>query len=188
MAVKEVSREVARVILVLLATGALLTTALMAPNALQALKLLPKPARDDIPAWRVRWTLRRLRSRGMVTWQESGGAVKIVLTEKGRRRALQYRAEELRLPRKGRWDGKWRLVFFDIPNSRKTARDALRQRLQELGMYRMQESVFVYPFPCEDEVDFLTELFEVTLFVNIAVVDRFSDERELRRFFRLRKV
>jgi phenylacetic acid degradation operon negative regulatory protein len=41
------------------------------------------------------------------------------------------------------WDGKYRLVFFDIPEKNRAVRDLLRSKLKELGFVGWQKSVWV---------------------------------------------
>ncbi|MCL4382302.1 hypothetical protein M1545_00725 [Patescibacteria group bacterium] len=45
-----------------------------------------------------------------------------------------------------KWDGKWRMVIFDIPEISKTKRDGLRRKLKELGFAQWQKSVYITPF------------------------------------------
>ena len=59
-----------------------------------------------------------------------------------------------------KWDGHWRIIFFDIKESKKNVRDALRHHLKNLNCYPLQKSVFVTPYPCKEEIDFLCEFYE----------------------------
>src|SRR3990167_1455501 len=45
----------------------------------------------------------------------ANGIEKIRLTNHGRARALEYNFAKLILPSKKKWDKKWRIVLFDIP-------------------------------------------------------------------------
>ena len=58
-------------------------------------------------------------------------------------------------------------MLFDIPETKKTARDALRHKLRQLGCFQFHKSVFVHPAPCEDEIDFLAELFNIQEYVTV---------------------
>src|SRR3989339_202129 len=53
------------------------------------------------------------------------------------------------------WDKKWRVVIFDVSEKHRWRRDDLREKLRGLGFGMLQESVWISPFPIEDE---LTEL------------------------------
>ena len=51
---------------------------------------------------------------------------------------------------KGRWDRKWRIVFFDIEEKNRKTRELFRRKLYELGFGKLQKSVYVSPFPIEE--------------------------------------
>ena len=70
-----------------------------------------------------------------------------------------------------RRDGKWRLIIFDIPEKKKSARDVFRRKLLELGMIRLQDSVFVSAFPCKNEIDFLANFLGISDFITLVSLD-----------------
>jgi len=47
---------------------------------------------------------------------------------------------------KRKWDGKWRMVVFDIAEVSRQTRDLLRLKLKELGLGMLQKSVWVTPY------------------------------------------
>ena len=49
-----------------------------------------------------------------------------------------------------KWDGKWRLIFWDIPEKRKSIRDLLRNKLKQLGFVRWQKSVWASKKNCTE--------------------------------------
>lgn len=71
------------------------------------------------------------------------------LTEAGRLQALGGRDPVVRWNR--RWDGRWRLVLFDVPETRSTERDKLRRYLQQRGFGYLQNSVWITPDPVKEE-------------------------------------
>ena len=76
--------------------------------------------------------------------------------------------------------------MFDIPERFKKARDALRMRLKQLGFIEFQRSVFVYPFECHDELDFLIEFYQLRPWVRYAVVETIDVDYHLRlKFLRI---
>ncbi|MFC1757127.1 CRISPR-associated endonuclease Cas2, partial [Patescibacteria group bacterium] len=94
----------------------------------------------------------------LVEWKEKAdGSIQVVLSEEGKKRAFEFKIDEMEIKKPNIWDGKWRLVLFDVPEKRRNARDALRNKLQELGFRELQKSVFVFPYPCRDEIDFVVE-------------------------------
>lgn len=80
---------------------------------------------------------RRLRENGLIELI-SDQEITFKLTEKGKDKAL---IASLKFGNEI-WDGKWRLVIFDIPEKRRPARDLLRQKLKEWGFVRLQKSVW----------------------------------------------
>lgn len=108
-------------------------------------------------------TLNRFKMRGYVEAIKSReGIEKICLTNRGRARWLEYQFRNLEVKKKKKWDKKWRLVLFDIPESKKKTRDALRHKLKELGFLEFQKSVFLNPYPCRDEINFVIIFFGIS--------------------------
>jgi phenylacetic acid degradation operon negative regulatory protein len=75
------------------------------------------------------------------------------LTEAGRLHALGGRDPEACWRRK--WDGRWRLVLFDLPAAEGTARNRLRNALRERGFGWLQNSVWISPHPMPDQAALL---------------------------------
>jgi hypothetical protein len=117
--------------------------------------------------------------------EHQDGSIKIVLTEAGQRRVIQANIDNLTISKPTRWDGRWHLVFFDVPEKKRRGRDALRLKLRELGFYEWQKSVFVYPYPCRDQIDFIVEFFELRPFVRYGELLNPTNEAELKLHFQL---
>jgi len=49
----------------------------------------------------------------------------------------------------------------------------------------LQESVFIFPYECEDEINFITEVFLIRPFVKFVRVKSFTNEEKLRVNFGL---
>lgn len=108
------------------------------------------------------YILRRLRLNGFVkTIKRANNAEKLYLSGEGKKYWLRYQLQNLKLKKQKRWDKKWRIVLFDIPEPQKKIRDALRRRLKNLGFLEFQKSVFIYPFPCKDEINFVINFFNI---------------------------
>ncbi len=130
--------------------------------------------------------LKRLQIRKLLDFQElPDGSLKIVLSKAGKKKALVYKLDEIKLDKNRRWDGKWRLVIFDIPKTKKGLYQALRLKLRELEFYPIQKSVSITPYKCEDEIDFIATLLGVREHVLILNVDSFEGDEKLRYHFRI---
>ena len=87
--------------------------------------------------------LKRLRKQGLVELI-SDEELNIRLTDEGRDRALWTKMKT----NSEKWDGKWRLVIWDIPEKRRLARDLLRFKLKQLGFTKWQQSVWASKINC----------------------------------------
>lgn len=171
-------------------TGAvLLTTALaVAPGAGVGVDAFTKwyKEQDRRKKFRLRKTFGTLRRERLITIVPApNGKTKVLLTEAGKKRVLEYQLEEMRIPKMNRWDHVWRLVMFDIPERYKKARGALREKIREFGFYQLQKSVWVHPYQCRNEIDFITEIFEVSPYVRIAEATHIDGESFLKQHFEL---
>lgn len=117
--------------------------------------------------------------------EQENGITKIVLTEKGKLKTLEFKISTIRVPKPLRWDKKWRVVMFDIPEKRRSERNILRDKLKEIGFREIQKSVFVHPFPCLDEINFITEYFQLRNLVRYGEMINISNEEEFKLKFKL---
>jgi len=114
---------------------------------------------DSYEAWAYRGRLLRqvqtLKKLQLVE-QTSGqfGDRLYRLTAKGRLHALGGRDPQARWAR--RWDGRWRLVLFDVPKKRDAHRVRLRRHLRARGFGCLQGSVWITPDPMEEEREVLS--------------------------------
>ncbi|SRR3989339_461241 len=120
--------------------------------------------------------------------EEKDGKIKISLNDKGKKRIREYLLEDLKIGVPKKWDGKWRVLIFDIPTKPKIynqAREALRGKIKELGFYQIQKSVWVFPYECEDELLFIAEIFGVQKYIEILTVEELLNGRKLKQIFKL---
>jgi CRISPR-associated endonuclease Cas2 len=169
------------VVLSVLATGGLLTLAVLAPNALQLLKYLDKKKRKKNPKYLIAHAVDRLVSRGLI---EKGRNGKVHLTEKGKRELHRIEYGIYPFPKK-KWDGKWRIVTFDIAEKRKYSRDRLRLLLQRIGFVRIQDSVWVYPYDMEELITLVQSKEYLEKEVMYLVSEIQQNEEELKKHFQL---
>lgn len=116
---------------------------------------------------------------------EKDGRTTLTISEAGRKKALSYQFEEMVIRKPKIWDKKWRLVMFDVPEKKKRIREVIRAKLKELEFFELQKSVFVHPFDCKDEINFIIEIFEARPFVRFAVIESIDNELHLKKIFNL---
>src|SRR4030043_389146 len=115
---------------------------------------------------KLKQELRKLYGSKMIKRKEnSDGSCSIILTEKGRLKILTYHFEKMRI--KGeKWDKKWRMVIFDIPEKLKSGRNALRNKIK-------------------DEIDFVIEFFGLREYVRFGILESIDNELHLKKIFKL---
>lgn len=173
-------QNIQKIVLTTVATVGLLSVALLAPNALQALKWLgikpPKGPRDS-----VRRARNRLVARGLLRYEGN----KLRLTPRGEAELRRVSLADFKLKKPKRWDGRWRVLVFDIPESRKTLREKVRRTLAAIGFIRLQDSVWIYPYPCEDLLALLKADFKIGKDLLYLIVEEMEYDNSLRKQFEL---
>lgn len=180
---KEQIKEITKDILLILGASGLVITLALFPGLAYVIKGVWKKRKYD--QRKFNYALKRLQDQKMITIGQKGDQTIIKITQKGKKRVLQYKLDEMKIRKPKKWDGLWRIVIFDIPEKKKIARNALRRKLKELDFVKIQKSVFVHPYPCRDEIDFIKEVFEVRPYVNIVVARSIDGEAKLKRHFKL---
>ncbi len=173
-------------ILMLLGGGAFLAASLIMPGLPIVLKpYLDHKRKNEEKEWekfnlfRLKQVIKRLEKQKDV--EIIGGLVKI--TKKGRKKLLKFDLEQMELKRKT--DGKWRLIIYDISNLRKPQRELFRDMLKKLKFLRLQESVYLTPFICEEEIEYLKQIFDIDREVQILKISEMEYEDEYRKYFGL---
>ena len=125
------------------------------------------------------------KSRLFIVGEKANDTFTVQLTEKGKRKVKEIHLEELKVQKPKHWDEIWRMVIFDIPNTKNKAREALRLKLRDLGFYQLQKSVWVIPYPCQAEIEFLIELFAVYPHVQLIDAIQIKNDALLKKHFHL---
>lgn len=137
-------------------------------------------------SWRMQHMVSRFQQQKYVTLEEKpDGSIVMRITKHGFVRALGYNLSTMQLKKPNMWDKKWRLVIFDVPEKHRRLRDIFRLRLKQLGLYALQESVYISPYSCFDEVEFLRELYGIAFTVRYLLVEKVEDDEYLRTHFKL---
>lgn len=180
-----IAKSAGRVVLALAALGGALTVATVAPGLVGALNRMNARERrekreryDDL--WRSFYHLKK--SRALEYVGEKNGELIYRLASGGKTKLKSFLLETLEIEAPRRWDRKWRVIVFDIPEKYRGARKALYNKMVEIGLYPMQKSVLVHPFPCEHEIEFLKDFFNVKPYVDILLVSEMPNGRVLYYF------
>ena len=133
----------------------------------------------------ARKSIKELSRQKLITQKRDyDGSIIVSLTEKGKLRALNMQFRKF-ADRKEKWDGQWRFIAFDIPNKCKKGREALTYRFRIAGFYKLQESLFLYPYDCFLEINALVKLFKLEEYVSFGLLKSINNEDEIRRKMRV---
>lgn len=127
--------------------------------------------------------IQRLKSHGYVCLEETRSGSALRLTTAGQQLLVHYELREnpIKIPK--RWDGKWRIIIFDVKEERRYLRDRVREQLQQWGFYQLQKSVWVYPYECEELIELLKTGHRLRHdLLYLTVVDMAQDKKQRKHF------
>lgn len=149
---------------------------------------IPVKVPEESDPENVRRSLYRLKKNKYIKIRKVGKQkFKLELTKKGRKLLERYNFTDFKLKPNTAWDGQWRIFVFDIPEKRRAMRDALRDKLKKLGFFQFQKSVWIYPFECEEEMEYICEFVGVQNFTLI-FTGRIHNDHLLRKYFIMEEI
>lgn len=159
----------------------------VAPNSVQLLRYVQKYfGPKEKLSRRISQAITRLHSKGLIVRVKTEKGFSLKLTEKGNLLAASLEAREsTHTDRPKRWDGKWRIVIFDVWERRRGVRDRLRLMLQKGGFIKIQNSVWVYPYDCEELFTFLRIDLRLGKGMLYIVAEEIEHDEKLRQHFHL---
>jgi len=170
--------QLRKIILETLKGVGFVSMALFLPNVLGAMLkmgLIPSPRQNDV----VDRASKRLIKSGFLEWKNS----RLRLTSMGEKELRMLTLKEYLHDTKRKWDKKWRVLIFDIPERRSNVRQQIRNTLRALGFVRLQDSVWVYPYDCEDLITLLKADFRIGDAMLYMIVDTIERDGALRKHF-----
>ena len=78
------------------------------------------------------------------------------------------------------------MLIFDIREERKILREKVRNTLRCIGFEKLQKSVWVYPYDCEDLITLLKADFKVGKDILYIIADKIENDRWLKKKFGLK--
>ncbi len=178
-----------KIILGIIGTAGLITLAMVAPNAIQCLPKLGILKRHSSDRrYYINKVVEGLRKKGLVKiFKNNENEVCVRLTQKGLAEIKEYELQQKTIKKPAKWDGKYRLVIFDIKEWKRFSRDSVRDWLEQLGFRRLQNSVWVYPYDCEEIVALIKTRFSVSGEVLYIIAEKIENDEWLKKEFDLGK-
>jgi len=176
--------DVHKIILDLVAVTGVISISLVAPNALQVIKLLGSQ-NNKRREYYFNTSVERLLKGGLLNVTKNKQGTFLSLTKKGKENLLQYKLGEYKIPISRIWDKKYRIIIFDIREVRRGVRDSLRRYLQQFGFVRLQQSVWVYPYDCHELITLLKTSFRIGREVLYIEASSIENDGWLKKYFNL---
>ncbi len=172
-------------VLMLLTAGLALGLTHSPKQHFRILKQIPKEWRkiNQQALWRAIGSL--YKSKLIQEKHNSDGTITLILSEAGKKKILKFNLEKIEIKKPSNWDKKWRIVMFDIPEKLRQLRDSLRFHFHELGFMELQKSVFVHPYPCDKEIEFLVEFYNTRKYVRFVLAEKIDNELHFKQKFGL---
>jgi DNA-binding transcriptional regulator PaaX len=117
---------------------------------------------------------------------DKSGVTTVRITRKGESKLKSFEIDTLEIKKPSKWDGKWRVVMFDLPIQYKKIRDSLRFKIKQIGFKQLQKSVWIYPYPCTDEILFIVDYYKVGKYIEIITADEILNDSKLRNEYDLK--
>lgn len=148
------------------------------------LKLVEELKGKKIPMEKVKRVVKEMEAKKIISILEKDGDIYITLQDKKNIDVVKYSLKTL-LKRKigDKWDGRWFLVAFDIPEKERIKRDYLHRFLNQIGFVQYQKSIYAFPFECEKEVNYLKKMLESGKYLQYIVAESIENEDKLLKSF-----
>lgn len=180
-------QNIRKIVLGVIATAGLIGVMAVAPNAIQVLAMLGGSGhrRRTNPKYAVNNSFSRLLRDRMIVLEENDRGKFVKLTEKGRQQLRSWGEYKYFIKKTKKWDGKWRIIIFDIKVGKNHVRNQLRWTLKRIGFTQLQRSVWVFPYDCEDFIILLKADFKIGKDVLYLIVDKIENDNNLKSHFGL---
>ncbi|MSU73583.1 hypothetical protein EXS56_00385 [Candidatus Kaiserbacteria bacterium] len=176
---------VRQTVLGIIGSAGVLAVGMIAPNVFQVLPHIMGKQRYKL-AFQTKTAIGRLAVKGHIRFVEKNGRKHVEITDAGRR-ALAL--EEARFAKiagmKRRWDGRYRMVIFDIPERRRGVRERLRRLMRECGFLLIQKSVWLSPYDCEELIALIKAELRIGKDVLYVIVDSIENDAWIKKHFKL---
>ncbi|GAA0465756.1 phenylacetic acid degradation operon negative regulatory protein PaaX [Alkalibacillus silvisoli] len=112
----------------------------------------------------VRAAISRMSKQGWLQSEKRGNKSYYSLTEQGKAR-MEEASKRIYKSESPQWDGKWRMLVYSIPESKRHLRDELRKELVWSGFGSLTNSCWITPNPLEEQVHRLVEKYDIASYI-----------------------
>jgi CRISPR-associated endonuclease Cas2 len=143
-------------------------------------EFLKRKKKKDLLYKRYQQEIWKMRRKGYLNVVEKNSIKFIKLTEKGQ---LEQLLQKANVKKERSWDGKWRVLIFDIPEDSRLKRNQFRSLLKRNNFTKLQASVFVSPYALNREALIYLKETGLMRYIRILKVEEIDDDEDLKRKF-----
>jgi DNA-binding transcriptional regulator PaaX len=132
-------------------------------------------------------SIKGLEEAGLIEYLPSLQGNFARLTKEGRKKAHSIKLEGDNALLNTSWDGYWRIILLDLPEERKSEREALRYLLKKAGFICVKNSVWISMYPFEHLFINIKKDLELTSEMMIIVTEKIDQETEAEFFQVIKK-
>ena len=183
--------ELRQIVLAALGIGVIIGGTLITPNFPiilgSILSLIKDFKKKDISIKKVNRVLQNLEKKEIIYLERKGEDVYVHLKDFFHPTILKYSIKAIfdLKKRDQKWQGKWYLVMFDVPEIQRNKRVYLRKFLKQIGFYPYQKSVYVFPYECEKEISLIKKIVEGGKYMSYIIADKIEQEKAAKIYFQL---
>jgi DNA-binding transcriptional regulator PaaX len=138
--------------------------------------LLDKEGRKHTYA--ITRSIKGLEEAGLIEHISSGQNSYARLTKDGRKKATSIKLESEESLVSTTWDGYWRIILLDLPESRKNERESLRYLLKKAGFICLKNSAWISPYPFEHMFTNIKKDLNLSTEMIIIVTNKLDEDSE----------
>ncbi len=158
---------------------------ILSQNTLKILKLISDEGKINVylfikakfknESYRKIYThIYQLEKRGYLEKYKHKDVEFIRLSERGQDALETFKREK---------DGKWKMIIFDIPESKRAVRDYLRTKIKQLGFKKWQHSIWITPYRLPHDVTEELKLLSEKYFVRLITIESINNDKGLKELF-----
>ncbi len=153
----------------------------------EIIKTLKEVKNLNVEEEKIKRSLKSLERKEIIDLEEKGNEVFVRLKDKNNLTVIKYSTKALLdFKRKEKnWNGKWFLVFFDVPEIQRNKRNYLRKFLVDIGFHQYQKSIYIFPYECEKEIALIKKIVEGAKYMKYIIAEKIEDEKTVKSFFKL---
>jgi phenylacetic acid degradation operon negative regulatory protein len=118
----------------------------------------------------VRAAISRMNKQEWIQAEKIGNKSYYTLTNRGVKR-IEVAAERIFKLKPVKWDGKWRIFMYSIPEEIRNIRDELRKELVWSGFGTMSNSCWISANQLEKQVQDLIEKYDISAYVDFFIAE-----------------